>query len=81
MIFEPAEAGSAWYYHFWPWFIVILLGLSVVGSLFTVAIAYQYRDVDVRKGARVETPSVQAFPSTTTQPEFPSTEGNRDLRR
>ncbi|HEB91246.1 MAG TPA: hypothetical protein ENI85_16850 [Deltaproteobacteria bacterium] len=47
-MFEKAESGSAWYHHFWVWFIIALLGFSVVGSLGTVAIAYRHRDVDVR---------------------------------
>ena len=51
---ESVELGSPWYQNFWPWFIVILLGLSVVGSLVSVAIAYRYRDVDVRVGASIE---------------------------
>jgi hypothetical protein len=43
------EERSAWFYHFWPWFIVCLLGVSVVGSLCTVAIAYRYGDVEVER--------------------------------
>ena len=54
MTSKPIELGSPWYQNFWPWFIVILLGLSVAGSLMTVAIAYRHRDVDVRKSAPVE---------------------------
>lgn len=48
MTSKPTELGSPWYQNFWPWFIVILLGLSVAGSLTSVAIAYRYRDIDVR---------------------------------
>jgi hypothetical protein len=48
------EHGTPWYQNFWPWFIVILLGVSVVGSLVTVAIAYQHRDIDVRSSRGVE---------------------------
>jgi len=59
MTSKSAEVGSPWYQNFWPWFIVILLGVSVVGSLVTVAIAYHYRDVDVR----VSTPVEAAYPS------------------
>lgn len=54
MMSSPAAAtgtGTPWYRHFWPWFIVALLGVSVAGSLVTVAIAYHYRDVDVRIAA------------------------------
>lgn len=28
-----------WYHHFWPWFIIALLGLSVSASLYTVYLA------------------------------------------
>ena len=48
MSVRPVEEGSAWYLNFWPWFIVGLLGVSVVASLATVVIAYRHRDVDVR---------------------------------
>ncbi len=33
--------SSAWYRHFWPWFIVGLLVVSVVGSLLTVHLAIE----------------------------------------
>lgn len=29
-----------WYLHFWPWFIVVLLGLTVVSGVWTVVIAF-----------------------------------------
>jgi uncharacterized membrane protein YadS len=45
---QATELGSPWYRNFWPWFILGLLALSVVASLTSVAIAYRYRDVDVR---------------------------------
>ena len=54
MTSKPVKLGSPWYQNFWPWFIVILLGVSVAGSLLTVAIAYRYRDVDVRAGEKIE---------------------------
>ena len=28
-----------WYRHFWPWFIILLLGSSVSASLYTVYVA------------------------------------------
>jgi len=61
MTTESSEYGSPWYQNFWPWFIVGLLGISVVGSLFTVAIAYQHRDIDVR----IQSPSEAGSPSTS----------------
>ena len=51
---DSVEYGSPWYQNFWPWFIVLLLGTSVVGSLVMVGIAYRHRDVDVRTIAPVE---------------------------
>jgi hypothetical protein len=38
------ESESPWYRHFWPWFIVCLLGISVMASLVTVWIAVVNRD-------------------------------------
>ena len=35
-----AERDSGpWYRHFWPWFIIVLLGSSVSASLYTVYLA------------------------------------------
>lgn len=65
MTSDSDEYGTPWYQNFWPWFIVILLGISVVGSLVTVAIAYQHRDIDVRVGAGIEG-------------SYPSDRGSRD---
>jgi hypothetical protein len=48
MRLESEDKGTPWYLNSWPWFIVILLSISVVGSLATVVIAYRHRDVDVR---------------------------------
>ena len=47
--------SAAWYFHFWPWFIVVLLGISVAGSLYTVSIAYSLGDLE--EPADVRTPS------------------------
>ena len=49
-----AEAGSPWYRNSWPWFIVGLLGISVVGSLGTVYIAYVHRDIEVDRSLAQE---------------------------
>jgi hypothetical protein len=56
------EDRSAWFYHFWPWFIVVLLGVSVVGSLCTVAIAYRYGDVEVSRTAVAVPPASHRAP-------------------
>jgi hypothetical protein len=41
--------GLPWYRHVWPWFVVGLLGVSVVGSLTIVFLAYDGRDPLVRE--------------------------------
>ncbi len=41
-------APLPWYRHFWPWFVLGLLGTSIVGSLTTVYIAFSGRDPEVR---------------------------------
>jgi hypothetical protein len=45
---QGRPVGGPWYRYFWPWFIVGLLGISVAGSLLTVAIAVDGADPDVR---------------------------------
>jgi hypothetical protein len=52
-----APAGSPWYRNSWPWFIVGLLGISVLGSLATVYIAYTHRDIEIdrSKGMQIQT--------------------------
>lgn len=47
-------SGTPWYLHFWPWFIVVLLGVSVIGSLATVYVAYRYRDQEIARSAPAE---------------------------
>ena len=36
--------GGPWYHHFWPWFIVVLLGTTVVAGISTVVIAVRGAD-------------------------------------
>jgi len=51
MTLRNEDSGTSWYLHFWPWFIAVLLGVSVLGSLVTVGIAYRYRDTEIpRRG-------------------------------
>ena len=52
MIHTTEDSGTPWYLHSWPWFIVILLAVSVIASLATVVIAFKYRDADVRHADR-----------------------------
>ena len=33
------EDTLPWYRHFWPWFIIVLLGSAVSASLYTVYLA------------------------------------------
>ncbi len=40
----PASKALPWYRHFWPWFILLLLGAAVAASLTTVVIAFVHRD-------------------------------------
>ncbi len=42
-----APAPLPWYRHFWPWFILALLGSSIAMSLTTVYIAVSDRDPEV----------------------------------
>ena len=49
-----SDEGSAWFYHFWPWFIVGLLTVSVVGSLATVMIAFNGADIEIPRHSTVE---------------------------
>ena len=43
MSFQRVEGGP-WYRYFWPWFMVILLGSTVVAGLSTVFIAVSGAD-------------------------------------
>lgn len=65
MSHESPEQGAPWYVQFWPWFIVGLLTVSVVGSLFTVAIAYRARDTEIRREPFVEA-GLDELPSDAT---------------
>lgn len=46
MMKTSAVVPSPWYQHFWPWFIVLLLGISVIASLYTVSLAYRLGDIE-----------------------------------
>jgi len=46
-----AGAGTAWYRHFWPVFIAVLMAVSIAASLLTVVIAYRHADEEVRSGS------------------------------
>jgi len=43
-----SDSGLPWYRHFWPWFIVLLLGTAVAASIATVVIAFAKQDSLVR---------------------------------
>ena len=55
---DAMAAPAPWYTQFWPWFIVSLLVISVVGSLFTVFIAVRGADTDVRGPFRVDAKAI-----------------------
>lgn len=60
--------GSAWYHHFWPWFIVCLLGVSVVASLYTVSIAYRLGDLEsADPPPSIDASAMQSDANRTTQ--------------
>ena len=44
MSIEESSTGP-WYAHFWPWFLVVLLGISVIASLWTVSVAFSLGDL------------------------------------
>jgi hypothetical protein len=41
-------SGAPWYRCFWPWFIVVLLGSTVAGSITTAVVAFRGSDSLVR---------------------------------
>jgi len=45
---RPSGDGLPWYRHVWPWFIVLLLSVAVVGSIATVVVAFRGQDALVR---------------------------------
>jgi len=52
-----AARPSPWYRNSWPWFIVILLSISVIASLATVTIAYRLGNLEApldEPGTRVD---------------------------
>ncbi len=61
--------AAAWYQHFWPWFIVGLLGVSVLASLSTVYVAYSLGDLEVVEGGFVVSPTdPSSLPKPTVEP-------------
>ena len=49
---------NAWYRHFWPWFILALLGTAVSASLTTVVIAVRNADEVVPRMPVASAPDV-----------------------
>jgi hypothetical protein len=45
---ERELEGTPWYRYFWPWFIVILMGVSMASALATVWLAHHNADSEVR---------------------------------
>ena len=46
---SQSTQATPWFHHFWPWFIVLLLGISVIASLYTVSLAYRLGDLESPK--------------------------------
>lgn len=44
---SDAEGPSPWYRHFWPWFIVLLMAVSIAASLSTVVIAFRLGPLEI----------------------------------
>ena len=44
----PEENTGPWYRHSWPWFLVVLMTVSVGASLTTVVIAHGLGDLEIR---------------------------------
>jgi uncharacterized protein len=49
----PADSAP-WYRHFWPWFILALLGSAVAGSLVSAYLAVHYPDPVLEHGDQSE---------------------------
>ncbi len=41
---QPSSDSLPWYKHFWPWFVILLIGSAVTASLYTLFIASQGTD-------------------------------------
>ena len=41
--------ASPWYRQFWPWFLIVLMAVSVAASITTVVIAYSLGDLEVKE--------------------------------
>ncbi|MCR9095795.1 MAG: FixH family protein [bacterium] len=59
---------SPWYRHFWPWFIVVLMVVSVGASLWTVVIAYGLGDLEVSDTRPASVESQSLSPSGPAAP-------------
>lgn len=44
----PTPTPRPWYRHFWPWFLLTLLGSVVVACIITISIAFNHPDSVVR---------------------------------
>ena len=40
-------AANPWYRQFWPWFLIVLMAVSVAASVATVVIAYGLGDLEM----------------------------------
>jgi hypothetical protein len=63
--------SSPWYRHFWPWFVIGLLGSAVAGSLVTVALAFRLGDLELPAAEQADGPVGAASPARPGRPGSP----------
>ena len=65
----PEENTGPWYRHSWPWFLVVLMLVSMAASLGTVVVAVGLGDLSVTTEVRgaIRVPSESLPPSATAR--------------
>ena len=43
----PRTSGEKWHRQFWPWFLIAIIGMGVLMSTITAAVAIYWRDVEM----------------------------------
>ena len=62
MSHSETSSSGPWYRHFWPWFVVGLLGVSMVASLATVVVAFGLGNLELPAEPAARTPSNAVAP-------------------